>query len=185
MKNIWFLRLDKSYIKNDSGKEIETLNIEKPYIYTFHGSCANETNTIKISNEYKMILECIKIQDRDNLIKNLIKIKKDFNIPDKEKCIQAIEDFAIDISIGDIVFVRVAVAVIYICKIISDIQILDFNCYILPSRNVEILSKLSVEEFCRLFVFGKTRVDNRKTIERVANKEQKKPRKRSPWPHLL
>lgn len=174
INNIWFLRLDKLYITDDSGKEIDTLNCENPYLYSMHGICSNKSiEDIKNNNKYPTILECIKTKDKSNLIKNLKEIKEDFDIIDKTECVYVIVYWALGMNIGDIIFVRTSSGIVYICEVISDVKIIEYKDNLHPKRDIKVLDTITVEDFIQKFNCAKNRISVRKVLQRVANKEQK------------
>ena len=178
INNIWFLRLDKLYITDATGKEIDTLNCENPYLYSMHGICSNKS--IKdIENEYSITLEKLKSMDRNTFISSILRVKKDLEIhdnePSKNKCPFVLLHWIKWISIGDIIFARTSSGIVYICEVISDVDIIqNKDNHIHPKRDVKILHKITVKDFEKKVSFTKNRISGRKTLERVSSKLHKK-----------
>ena len=177
IKNIWFLRLDKMYITDDNKKEIDTLNIENPYIYSMHGICSKKSIE-EIENEYSITLEKLKSMDRNTFISSILRVKRDLEIhdndPSKNKCPFVLLHWIKWILIGDIIFVRTSSGIVYICKVTSDVYITqNEDNYIHPKRYIKVLDKITVKDFEKKVSFTKNRISGRKTLERVSSKLHK------------
>ena len=175
--NFWFLRLDRMPLK-ENNQEIDTLNIETPYIYTMHGICS-ELSEQELMEQYFKVKNFDEIKQKyskKEFLSILFQIKEDLvkkgviklNEASKKKCHEFILQFIYNMKIGDIVFVRTSNNDIYIVKIIGDAQLNNADNYMHLKREVKVLHKFTYAELTQELSFFKNRLDRRKTFERVA-----------------
>lgn len=176
-KNFWFLRLDKMLLK-ENNQEIDTLNIETPYIYTMHGICS-ELSEQELMEQYFKVKNFDEIKQKyskKECLSMLLQIKEELvkkgvlnpNAPSKKTCLFSILYFIYNMKIGDIVFVRTSNNDIYIVKIIGDAQLNNDDNYMHLKREVKVLHKFTYAELTQKVVCAKNRLKIRNTFQRVA-----------------
>ena len=174
MKNInfWYLRLDIMWMRDDDDKdkEVETINIDKPYVYSMHGQYGDEV--IKAVEKHFGTLDLPAIKKTHSSAefqRKLREIKKDLNfknVEGKEKCIFVIIYWVYVMNVLDIVFVKKGDGYFYICEIISEAETHKHRDGLCCKRYIKLLAKLSKKDFMeQLGSVFKGR--GRRTLERI------------------
>jgi hypothetical protein len=169
MNNIWFLRTDK-----DNGSKNSDFSEENTFIYSDHGTCAEDEVIRKNKHKIFPILD-ISNHELRKLVRS-IKLelvasgKIDLSEPGKSRCDVAICYWIAVMDIGDIVFVRNKQNDVFICKITGYISEAFFDRTGAFQRSVEILQQVSSHSLHER-IWNRTK--SRKTIERNANTEIK------------
>ena len=155
-------------ITDDDDNEVETINIDKPYIYSMHGQYGDEV--IKAVEKHFGTLDLPAIKKTHSSAefqRKLREIKKDLNLEkDTTYCISVIIYWVYVMNVFDIVFVKKDDGYFYMCEIISEAETHKHRYGLCCKRYIKLLAKFSKKDFMEQLrgVFGGR---GRRTLERI------------------